>query len=86
MTQNGDENAKFQLWGVPRLISNHLSPNVSDCFSESIEKSSKKEVSSPSKRNAQKWEEDRHQRSRSRTGERDKGKDKDWESKGGDCD
>ena len=74
------------LGWVPTSKANQLSPHVCDCLSESLEKSAKKEASSPSKRNAQKWEDDRHQRSRSRTGERDKGKDKDWESKGEDYD
>ena len=49
---------------------------------ESLEKSTKKEALSPSKKAAPKWEDDRHPRSRSRTGDRDKAREKDWEMRG----
>ena len=48
---------------------------------DSAEKT-RKEAVSPSKRGGQKYEEDGHPRSRSRTGERDKARDKDWDAKG----
>ena len=50
-------------------------------MTESAEKS-KRDAGSPSKRSGPKYDEDRHPRSRSRTGERDKARDKDWDAKG----
>ena len=47
-----------------------------------MEKGARKEGASPAKKVGPKWDEDRHPRARSRTGDREKARDKDWDHKG----